>query len=325
MDLGNSMLMKLRRFSAGFDVTARGVTLVVLSRRLQAARPVRIEWLARASLAPGAVAGVEILDRTAVARALADVIGTLPDSCTKSSLHCAMALPASVTLEARVPLASLGAAHLAADPRGLDAALEPLVLAEAERVAGIERNELAVDWSLDETFARERYVRLAASARQHIEARIECAAAAGITLRTIDGEAHAALRAMQHAAALELQPGEPWSALWVGPDGLHGWYVVDDRIVREMRYPSLEYGDLVEALHDLTRGEQSGCALVSGELRILRETSLSLADIGDALGCAVLPFECATLADGTGALTTTLLHEPACAVAFGLALRGVSE
>jgi hypothetical protein len=63
-----------------------------------------------------------------------------------------MALPASATLTTRVPLAHLahaGPMPVSAsgrDPRGL---LEPAVLAEAERVAGIERGALAVDWSIE--------------------------------------------------------------------------------------------------------------------------------------------------------------------------------
>ncbi len=52
--------------------------------------------------------------------------------------------------------------------------------------------------SLTDAPRRRRSVTIAAAARQHLEARIECAAAAGVTLTAIDGEPHAALRA--HAA-----------------------------------------------------------------------------------------------------------------------------
>jgi hypothetical protein len=51
----------------------------------------------------------------------------------------------------------------------------------------------------------------------------------------------------------------------------------------------------------------------------------SLADIADVLGCTVLPFECAALGGLVRPLDDELLHEPASAVAFGLALRGVLE
>ena len=92
-----------------------------------------------------------------------------------------------------------------------------------------------------------------------------------------------------------------------------------------MRFPALEHADLVEALRDLVDGEQAGCVQVSGELAMLRGVNFSLADIGDALGAPVLPFECGPLADIERPLAATLLHDPACAVAFGLALRGVGE
>ena len=71
------------------------------------------------------------------------------------------------------------------DPRGL---LEPAVLAEAERAAGIERGALAVDWSIEARDDGCAQVSIAATARQHVESRVETAAAADISLRAIDGE-----------------------------------------------------------------------------------------------------------------------------------------
>ncbi|MEM5451814.1 pilus assembly protein PilM [Paraburkholderia guartelaensis] len=294
MGFGNPLLLGARRFAAGVDLSARGVTLVVLSQRIVGAGPVRLEWLASAPLAREALAGAEIVDRAAIV--------------------------------ATVPLARLAPAG-ATDESGIHAALEPLVLAEAERTAGVERGELAVDWSVLPATprSREAQVTIAATPRQHLESRIECAAMAGITLCAVDGEAHAALRAMRHAAVYELPPHEPWVAIWVGPEGVHGWLLVDDSVIRHMRFPALEHADLVEALHDLVDGEQAGCVQVSGELAMLRGANFTMADIGDALGAPVLPFECAPLADVEWPLAATLLHDPACAVAFGLALRGVAE
>jgi hypothetical protein len=51
----------------------------------------------------------------------------------------------------------------------------------------------------------------------------------------------------------------------------------------------------------------------------------SLADIGDVLGCSVLPFECALLGTRVRPFEDEPLRGPAGAVAFGLALRGVLE
>ncbi|HTH58728.1 MAG TPA: pilus assembly protein PilM [Paraburkholderia sp.] len=323
----------MRRFTAGVDVTAAGVTLVVLSRRARAAAPVRIEWLAHAPLPRDAMLGAEIVDRAALVAALRDVFGRLPRRCDAATLRCAMALPVGATVVASVPLARFPVEHCIDGDSQTLAALEPAVLAEAERITGVERHELAVDWCLDaasegpdERRARQSCrVTITSAPRQHLEARIECAAMAGIALCAIDGDAHAALRAMRHAAALELPPEDAYVALWVGPEGVHGWHLADDEIVREMRYPALEHADLVDALRCLHGGEPPGCGLVAGNVGMLDDTHLSLADLAHVLGCPVLPFECATFALAGESLDAALLREPACAVAFGLALRGVSE
>jgi Tfp pilus assembly PilM family ATPase len=328
MGSGKPILLGARRFAAGVDVAPRGVTLTVLSRRLFGAGPVRIEWLASEPLAREAMAGADILDRPAVVEALRRLFGQLPRACAGASMRCAMALPTSATLVATMPLAHLAPAGCRVDDSQIYAELEPLVLAEAERVAGVERHELAVDWrvaSWSEAEPRATQVTIAATARAHLEARIECAAMAGITLCAVDDEAHAALRAMRHAATFELSSHESYVALWIGAEGVRGWAVADDAIVREMRFPALEYADLVEALRDLVQDEPPGCAVVAGDIALLRGVHFTLADIGGVLGCPTLPFECATLADPERPLAAGVSRDPSCAVAFGLALRGVSE
>ena len=198
------------------------------------------------------MAGTEIADRPAVARALRDAFAGLPHACATHALQCAMALPASATLTTTLPLTHLAAHSGCAEPGGHAlAGLEPAVMDEIERMAGLERHALAVDWFVDETPSPVRSVTIAATARQHLEARIECAAAAGISLSAIDGEPHAALRAMRYAASYELDPNEPYVALWIGTDGVHAWRLVDDIVAAEMRYPAPEHADFVDALRDL--------------------------------------------------------------------------
>ncbi|HKT96415.1 MAG TPA: pilus assembly protein PilM [Paraburkholderia sp.] len=337
MSLLNPLLLGARRFGAGIDVGARGVTLVILSQRLFGGGPLRIEWLGRAPLAREVLSGAEIVDRQALAGALQEVFGVLPPTCAQASLRCAMALPSGATLLASMPLARLASADRGrradrVDRSGFYTELEPLVLAEAERVSGVERTELAVDWRVGPlalecgvASVHEVQVTIAATARAHLEARIECAAMAGVALSAVDDEAHAALRAMRHAAAFELPPHEAWAALWIGADGVHGWFITEESVVRTMRFPALEHADLVEALRDLADTEQTGCAFVAGDLAMLHGAHFSLADIGDVLGCPVLPFECAPLADADRPLDASLQNDPSCAVAFGLAMRGVSE
>ena len=130
---------------------------------------------------------------------------------------------------------------------------------------------------------------------------------------------------MRYAASHELDPHEPYVALWIGTDGVYGWRIVDDSITREMRYPAQEHTDLADALRDLVQGPELDCALVSGELDLLDGVGFSIADIADVLGCSVLPFECAALGGLARQLSDPLLYEPAGAVAFGLAMRGVLE
>ncbi|NVI05716.1 pilus assembly protein PilM [Paraburkholderia youngii] len=325
----NSWLQAVRegrqRFAAGIDVGSQNVRLVVVSQRARGA--LHLEHISTVPLAAGVMAGAEIVDRQAVSRALRDAFAGLPRVCATHALRCAMAVPASATLTTTVPLARLAAQSDCEEEDGgvALAGLAPAVMGEAERIAGLERHALAVDWYVDETPSPQRSVKIAATSRQHLEARIECAATAGISLSAIDGEPHAALRALRHAASRELDPNEPYAAVGVGTDGVYGWSVVDSANVGEMRYPAPEHADLADALRDLTHGPEFDCALIGGEIELLDSVGFSLAEIGDVLGCSALPFECALLGSHARPLDDALLHEPAGAVAFGLALRGVLE
>ena len=320
------MQLGAQRFAAGIDVGSQAVRLVVLSQRSRASAALQIEYVTSVPLAASAMAGTEIADRHAVTRALRDAFAGLPRACTTQALRCAMALPASATLTTTVPLTQLAALSGCAENCGHELAeLEPAVMSEVERIAGLERHALAVDWFVDEAPSPLRSVTIAATARQHLEARIECAATAGISLTAIDGEPHAALRAMRYAANHELDPHEPYAALWIGADGVYGWRIGDDSIVGEIRYPAPEHTDLADALRDLAHGSALDCALLSGDIDLLDGVGFSSADIADVLGCTVLPFECSALGGLAREQNDPLLHEPAGAVAFGLALRGVLE
>ncbi|CAB3763311.1 type IV pilus biogenesis protein PilM [Paraburkholderia solisilvae] len=333
MALKTSLQMAVRRFSAGIDVSPQAVRLVVLSRRVCGDGPVRVDCVAQMPLRPGAMAGTEIVDRQAVAQALNELFDCLATERILFSLQCAMAVPGSATLTANVPLERL-APHLRRfgplpklqySNGNVLATLEPAVLVEIERIAGIERHALAFDWYIDESSPIEGEVTIAATGRQHLEARIECAAIAGISLTAIDGEPHAALRAMRYAAASELEMNDEYVALWIGSDGVYGWRITDDEIAAYMRYPAPEHGSLAEALRELSGGRELASVFVAGDVGLLDGVSLSMADIGDVLGCTVLPFQCALLCQVDESYESELLRDPACAVAFGLAVRGVYE
>ena len=319
MALKDSLRMAMRRQAAGIDVGAQAVRIVVLSCSARKAVPVRIECVAAVPLAAGAMAGADIVDRQAVARALSEAFGNVPQQCLSAALRCAMAIPGSAAFTTRLP-----ARHMNG-PQRPSASLEPTVLMEAERIAGIERHALAVDWYVEDTRPYLGGVSIAATAREHLEARIDCAAMAGVTLTVVDVEPHAALRALRHAATVELELHEPYAAVWIGSDGVYGWRIEDQIIAEEIRYPSPEYSCVADALRDLADNSLNVCALVGGEIDLLEGVCFSLADIGDVLGCPVLPFDCSSLSDGNVIPHSELLHEPSFAVAFGLALRGMAQ
>ena len=110
MAIRSSLLVKVRRFAAGIDVSREAVRLVVLSQRLRMGEQMRVEYLAAVPLAAGAMAGVEIVDRAAVTRAMREVFADLPRTCASHTLRCAMALPGSATLMSNLPLARFGVA-----------------------------------------------------------------------------------------------------------------------------------------------------------------------------------------------------------------------
>jgi Tfp pilus assembly PilM family ATPase len=326
---GNTLLPTKRRFAAGIDLNPREVRLAVLSCRGRRTGPVSVEGLAVAPLAGGAMVGAQVVDRGAVASALNHAFAQLSPAFAMRTLTCAMAVPGTATVVACVALSGLAFPARRATPMQALAGIEPAVMAEAERVAGIERHALAVDWFIDDAHRQAgggaSSVTIAATPRQHLEARIEAAAAIGIELHALDGEPPAALRALRQAAELELNPSERYVALWVGGDGVYGWRIANDTIEAHAHYPTPRHAQLADVLRELADGSAPGCAVIGGELELLSSAGLGVADVGDLLGCSVLPFECGPFCGASSRAPAALRHSPSFAVAFGLALRGVFE
>jgi Tfp pilus assembly PilM family ATPase len=324
-----SVLTVTRRYAAGIDVSEDAVRLAVVSRRLRANSSVCVEHLESVAVPSGAVIDGDFIDRPAIVHALREAFGRLPPSGAWRALRCAMGLPASATLTTQVPLARLLEAHesfapaLGGDPRGV---LEPAVLAEAERAAGIERGALAVDWSVQTREDGQAQVAIAATARRHVEARVETAAAAGIALSAIDGEPAAALRAMRHAGTVELDADARFLACWVEGAGLHGWLVDSRGVENEVRFPTPEYRSIADALRDLAgHAAPLDCIYVGGQLELLAHTGLSIPALGKTFDCPALPFECAPYCNGAADIEAAQRHSPRFAAAFGLALREVMQ
>jgi hypothetical protein len=239
-----------------------------------------------------------------------------------------MALPASATLTTRVPLSRLTQSSQVAisavagrDPRGL---LEPAVLAEAERVAGIERGALAVDWSIEARPNGDAEVLIAATGRQYVESRVETAAGANIVLSAIDGEPGAALRALLYSARVEIDPRERFVACWVESAGLHAWVVGADGVENEVRYPAPEYSSATDALTDLVGDDPDvHWIYIGGDIELLNRAGVSTPMLAALFGCPVMPFECAPFCNGAQRVDQRLAHSPLFAVAMGLALREV--
>ena len=162
---------------------------------------------------------------------------------------------------------------------------------------------------------------------RHLQTRVEVAAAAGIALSVIESEPEAALRALVHAAQRAMRPSTRFAAIWAGCGGVHGWRVVDGAVRASVRFPGCEHADLESALRALAGSQGLDRAFVGGDLGLLERVGLALADVGECLGCGVAPFECASFR--TGGAVLGLHVDPrrtaAFAVAFGMALHGVSE
>jgi Tfp pilus assembly PilM family ATPase len=321
------VLSMTRRFAAGIDISEHAVRLAVISRRMRANARVCVEHLESVALDAGAVVAGSIVDRPAVTVALAEAFGRLPARSVWRGLRCAMALPSSATLTTHVPLSRL----IRQQPRHRDperndpfGLLEPAVLAEAERAAGIERGALAVDWTIE---AREdgcAEVAIAATSRQYVESRIETAAAAGIVLCSIDGEPAAALRAMRHAAATELGAQARFVACWLESSGMHAWLVGEDGVEHALRYPAPEYAGIADAFRELIdERAPPGWILVGGDIHLLAQAGMPATSLARTFGCVVLPFECGPFCNGAEPIEEASRGSPLFAVAFGLALREV--
>ncbi|GAB5098910.1 pilus assembly protein PilM [Caballeronia sp. TF1N1] len=327
--MNKALLTVTRRFAAGIDVSESAVRIVVLSKRVRSPSAVCVEHIDWVALEPGAVIDGEFVDRAAVIAALCDTVERLPQNGVSRALRCAMGLPSSATLTTRVPLTALletrDAPALVADgdPRGV---LEPAVLAEAERISGIERGALAVDWSVETQEDGRAQVAIAATARRHVEARVETAAAAGIALSAIDGEPAAAMRAMRHSGKVELGPDARFMLCWLEKTGLHGWVAGAHGVESEVRYPAPEHSCLADALRDLAGTDAPlDCVYVGGEADLMAQAALPLPALAKMFGCPALPFECAPYCNGVAGIDASLKHSPLFAVAFGLALREVLQ
>jgi Tfp pilus assembly PilM family ATPase len=312
-----------RRYAVGLDLTPRVVRLVILSRRC-ASRAVRVETFdAEASLAEAI--GDAAAGSRAVAHALDLVLSRALRGRARAAGCAVMAVPGSELVSGALPLGR------SATPGWLATGLREA----AERAAGQAADTLMLDWRVldpadsEPASANQSRVEFVATPQDHLDARIEAAAAAGLHLRAIDAEPAAALRAVRYLAAITAGvPGhsaEAYFALWINGDGVYGWYVAHDRVKARVGYPSAKYACLADAVRALASHGGARRAWLAGELDLLVHTGLAPCDIADLLGCSLSSFACDELPAQAGAGSVAHLRAPAFAVAFGLALRGVFQ
>lgn len=207
---------------------------------------------------------------------------------------------------------------------------------EARRPCDLDREVLSIDeWAggcahLESTDAARDgpcAQSCAVEPRRHVQARAEVAAAAGIALASVDGEPLAALRGLACAAEHTLRPSERYAAIWAGFDAVYGWRVAERVVQASMCFPNDRCVDLESALRGLAGSDGLDRAIVGGDLGLLERLGVTVADIGERLGCTAAAFECASFCCD-GALTAKPAdwrHAASFAVAFGLAVRGVYE
>lgn len=314
---GNAMLMRrkllsaARRFAAGIDVGAREVRLVIASRKRRGAHPVRVEWIGTAPLPPGAMSGVHIVERALVAETLASLCARWPRQLPMRGMPCSMAVPGE---EASISLSAMTAAR--SYPNRKDAAScgmgegEPFLFDGAGQPCGHDAGE-----------GQGR------GSHGLVQARVELAAAARIALSSVECEPLAALRALVYAGEHTRMAGERYGAIWAGYGGVFGWRIADSAVEAAIRFPGGEHPDLDAALRLLAGAEGLDGALVGGDVALLERIGLTLADIGERLGCSAAPFECSPFGCRPAALGELKgwKHGATFAVAFGLALRGVAQ
>ncbi|MDR0240089.1 MAG: competence protein ComA [Burkholderia sp.] len=295
-----------RHWSTGIDVGADEVRVVVLSRRGRVA-DVRVEGLEREPV--GLAGGPEDARWAAVGRALAAAVARLSAADVRCDARGVMALRDD---EIRTATLDLAGRHDIPD-----AARQA-----AERISGLAPDSFAFDWR-PHGGARSGEIAVTVAPLALLERRIDVAAQAGIDLTAVDGESAALLRALRYAAQFELDAQGSYAALWFCDSGVRGW-----RIDGPLAVPVLTLsGTLPEALPDALRRRALGavrCVFVAGDERSIARFDTSVAEIGDVLGSAVVPFDC-TGWDAQPCPPAGMPGGPAFAVAFGLALRGVWE
>jgi Tfp pilus assembly PilM family ATPase len=319
-------------YAAGIEIGVNAVRAVVLGygRQSRHASPwMRLIHAGQGAVAAGAMSGVDILEPRNVASALVDAFGGPQDIQGWTGAQASVGLPPSTVLTRTVALSQL-AGHRASrttclmpvprrgEPTTLDR-FEEGVLAAAERMMALDRNELCVDWFRAPSANDVEQATIVATTRQQVQTRVTTAALAGLRVSTVDGEADAALRACRHWAHIRHPAARAFIALWAGPDDTRTWCLRDGAI------ELLMIGDRefdMDRLRVWAHHATPELIVTAGGAAEFGRRTPDPEQMARALGCGVEPFDpalCCPCVDPAKPLQAG----PDYAVAFGLALRGV--
>jgi hypothetical protein len=275
------------------------------------------------------MSGVDILEPREVASALVDAFGGPQDIQGWAGAQTAVGLPPSTVLTRTVALSQL-AGHRASratclmptprrgGPTTLDR-FEAGVLAEAERMMSLDRDELCVDWFRAPSANDIEQATIVATTRQQVQTRVTTAALAGLRVGTVDGEADAALRACRYWAHIRHPAIRACIALWAGPDDTRTWCLRDGAI------ELLMIGDRgfdMDRLRVWAHHAAPGLVVTAGSAAEFARRTPDPEHVARALGCRIEPFDPALCCPCVDPAKTPQAG-PDYAVAFGLAMRGV--
>ena len=326
-------------YVAGLDIGSTHVRAVVLGYGTSTphAPPwIRVLHWASIPIPGGVVSGAVMLDPRAAAGVIVDAMGG-PDEVTRFSGMLWMGLPPSTVLIRSIPLAALlerggplHAHHVMGRPGyqvGLDR-FEARVIAEAEHVMALDRDELCVelcvDWFRTTSPDHVEHATIVATTRAQVEARVRAAALAGLRVTCVDGDAEAAIRACRFWMRRQYPDEGAFLVTRVVAGDARTWCVHDHGVEMVLE------GDAAldwRALAMWARARKPRIMVSACDGTAQEHALPDAGDVARYTGCALEHFDvaqCGAGIDPKDLDPDTDSDSRGFAVAFGLALRGVA-
>ncbi|CAM2150078.1 conserved protein of unknown function [Pararobbsia alpina] len=324
-----------RNYIAGLDIGTSHVRAVVLGygpSTPHAPSWMRLIHAATVPLPEAAMSGADILEPHVVARVLVDAFGGPEGVSRWAGAHLAIGLPPSTVLIRSVALAELMRRRDRADEpgawrarRGSDFGLdafEERVLAEAELMMAIGRDQLCVDWFRSASVVGIEHATIVTATRQHVESRVTTAALAGLRVCVVDGHAEAALRACRLWMEVRRPVEATFVVIWTHAADARTWCVHEHAVEKVLEGPAaLDMRNVASWAGD----RKPRIAVLAGDCTTAARGSLESNVISRLTGCIVDRFNphlCCAAVDPQR--DDASLEDAAYVVAFGLALRGVA-